>query len=302
MTKKSKGLWMAIIGASFWGGSGAAAQYLFANTSMTAIWLVTVRLLFGGGIMLLIGLARHRDQIKAILSNKRDIAILVIFAFLGNFNSQLTYMLAVQASNASTATVIQYLSPVLIILWLAFRNREWPRRIDVISIIFALVGTFLLVTGGRLDALTITPNALMWGSSAALAASIYTLAPRPRSLLARYDTITVCGMAMFLGGLCISPNLFLTPVPHFTGLEWLDLIYIIVFGTMMAYTFFLGSVKYISPALTGMLSAFEPLVATFLTVTLLGTKLTSITLLGSFLIIFGILIESIPFKRIKIHH
>ncbi len=107
---------------------------------------------------------------------------------------------------------------------------------------------------------------------------------------------------MFLGGLCISPNLFLTPVPHFTGLEWLDLIYIIVFGTMMAYTFFLGSVKYISPALTGMLSAFEPLVATFLTVTLLGTKLTSITLLGSFLIIFGILIESIPFKRIKIHH
>ena len=267
---------------------------------MTAIWLVTVRLLFGGGIMLLIGLARHRDQIKAILSNKRDIAILVIFAFLGNFNSQLTYMLAVQASNASTATVIQYLSPVLIILWLAFRNREWPRRIDVISIIFALVGTFLLVTGGRLDALTITPNALKWGSSAALAASIYTLAPR--SLLARYDTITVCGMAMFLGGLCISPNLFLTPVPHFTGLEWLDLIYIIVFGTMMAYTFFLGSVKYISPALTGMLSAFEPLVATFLTVTLLGTKLTSITLLGSFLIIFGILIESIPFKRIKIHH
>ncbi|MEK1414866.1 EamA family transporter [Limosilactobacillus fermentum] len=300
MTKKSKGLWMAIIGASFWGGSGAAAQYLFANTSMTAIWLVTVRLLFGGGIMLLIGLARHRDQIKAILSNKRDIAILVIFAFLGNFNSQLTYMLAVQASNASTATVIQYLSPVLIILWLAFRNREWPRRIDVISIIFALVGTFLLVTGGRLDALTITPNALMWGSSAALAASIYTLAPR--SLLARYDTITVCGMAMFLGGLCISPNLFLTPVPHFTGLEWLGLIYIVVFGTMMAYTFFLGSVKYISPALTGMLSAFEPLVATFLTVTLLGTKLTSITLLGSFLIIFGILIESIPFKRIKIHH
>lgn len=300
MTKKSKGLWMAIIGASFWGGSGVAAQYLFANTSMTAIWLVTVRLLFGGGIMLLIGLARHRDQIKAILSNKRDIAILVIFAFLGNFNSQLTYMLAVQTSNASTATIIQYLSPVLIILWLAFRNREWPRRIDVISIIFALVGTFLLVTGGRLDALTITPNALMWGSSAALAASIYTLAPR--SLLARYDTITVCGMAMFLGGLCISPNLFLTPVPHFTGLEWLDLIYIIVFGTMMAYTFFLGSVKYISPALTGMLSAFEPLVATFLTVTLLGTKLTSITLLGSFLIIFGILIESIPFKRIKIHH
>ncbi|UUV95558.1 DMT family transporter [Limosilactobacillus fermentum] len=300
MTKKSKGLWMAIIGASFWGGSGAAAQYLFANTSMTAIWLVTVRLLFGGGIMLLIGLARHRDQIKAILSNKRDIAILVIFAFLGNFNSQLTYMLAVQASNASTATVIQYLSPVLIILWLAFRNREWPRRIDVISIIFALVGTFLLVTGGRLDALTITPNALMWGSSAALAASIYTLAPR--SLLARYDTITVCGMAMFLGGLCISPNLFLTPVPHFTGLEWLGLIYIVVFGTMMAYTFFLGSVKSISPALTGMLSAFEPLVATFLTVTLLGTKLTSITLLGSFLIIFGILIESIPFKRIKIHH
>lgn len=51
MTKSNKGILLAICGASLWGASGAGAQLIFSHTSMTASWLVAVRLIFAGLIM-----------------------------------------------------------------------------------------------------------------------------------------------------------------------------------------------------------------------------------------------------------
>ena len=185
---------------------------------------------------------------------------------------------------------------MLIIVWFTLRNRAWPRRLDILSITIALVGTFFLVTGGHLNSLSLTPIALFWGLMCALAAAIYTVLPQ--GLLSRYDTLTVCGLGMLIGGICMSPVLVLTPLPNMTAFDWGTLVYIVIFGTILAYTLFLSSINYISPAVTGMLSAFEPLVATTLAVAFLGTKLTAASVLGSLLIILCTLIQSLPLKRI----
>ena len=296
MTESNKGILLAICGASLWGASGAGAQLIFSHTSMTASWLVAVRLIFAGLIMTVIGLVRNPGQTKGLLTNRGDLGILIAFTFLGMLNSQFTYMKAVQTSNAPTATVIQYLQPVLIIVWFTLRNRAWPRRLDILSITIALVGTFFLVTGGHLNSLSLTPIALFWGLMCALAAAIYTVLPQ--GLLSRYDTLTVCGLGMLIGGIFMSPVLVLTPLPNMTAFDWGTLVYIVIFGTILAYTLFLSSINYISPAVTGMLSAFEPLVATTLAVAFLGTKLTAASVLGSLLIILCTLIQSLPLKRI----
>lgn len=279
MTKSNKGILLAICGASLWGASGAGAQLIFSHTSMTASWLVAVRLIFAGLIMTAIGLVRNPGQTKGLLTNRGDLGILIAFTFLGMLNSQFTYM-----------------KPVLIIVWFALRNRAWPRRLDILSITIALVGTFFLVTGGHLNSLSLTPIALFWGLMCALAAAIYTVLPQ--GLLSRYDTLTVCGLGMLIGGICMSPVLALTPLPNMTAFDWGTLVYIVIFGTILAYTLFLSSINYISPAVTGMLSAFEPLVATTLAVAFLGTKLTAASVLGSLLIILCTLIQSLPLKRI----
>ena len=96
----------------------------------------------------------------------------------------------------------------------------------------------------------------------------------------------------------MSPVLVLTPLPNMTAFDWGTLVYIVIFGTILAYTLFLSSINYISPAVTGMLSAFEPLVATTLAVAFLGTKLTAASVMGSLLIILCTLIQSLPLKRI----
>ncbi|QFG72022.1 DMT family transporter [Limosilactobacillus frumenti] len=301
MSRKMKGVLLAAGGASLWGGSGAAAQYLFSRTDINTNWLAAMRLLLAGALLLLWSTYKAPHQVRALATNKKNIFYLVMFAVFGMLNSQISYFLAVKYSNAPTATVIQYLQPVIIIVWLAIAERHWPSRLDNISVVVALIGTFYLVTGGHLNTLTLTPRAILWGVWCAVAAALYTLLPRP--LLEHFDALAVCGFAMLLAGVCIIPELFIHPVPHLDLLGWLLIAYIIVGGTMFSYTMFLQSMRYISPAVTGILSAFEPLVATLLAVTLLGTRLTVAAVFGSVLILLTTVIQAIPMDRIPgLHH
>lgn len=295
MSKQAKGIFLATAGATMWGGSGAAAQYLFHDTTLTTSWLVAVRMLGAGIILTSISICQNPQGVKRLLTQRRSCLQLLGFAIFGTLNSQLTYFLAIRYSNAPTATVIQYLQPVIIIIWLALANRHWPRRIDDISVGLAILGTFLLVTGGHLGSLTLTPTALFWGLWCAAAAAIYTV--MPVKLLKEFDTFAVCGLAMLIGGLVMTPELFVTRPPHLTTADWAMVRYVVIFGTMAAYSMFLGSLNFISPTTTGILGAFEPLVATIIAVTFLGTKLTTAMVVGSLLILATTFLQAIPVKK-----
>lgn len=103
---------------------------------------------------------------------------------------------------------------------------------------------------------------------------------------------------MLISGLLLSPALVIIPAPRLTLLDWLLVAYIVIGGTMFSYTLFLQSIRYISPAATGILSAFEPLVATILAVGLLGTQLTWAAVSGSLLILFTTILQAVPFRQI----
>lgn len=296
MNKQSKGILLAVGGASLWGISGAAAQYLFSTTSISNTWLVALRLLAAGLLLTFWSAIKFPGEIRQLVTRKANRRLLLLFAVLGMANSQLSYFLAIKYSNAPTATVIQYLQPVFIILWLALSKHQWPRRIDCFSIAIALLGTFFLATGGRLDQLSLTPVALFWGIWCAAAAALYTLLPRP--LLQQFDALVVCGLAMLISGVLLSPALISIPMPRLTPWDWLLVAYIVIGGTMFSYTLFLQSIRYISPAATGILSAFEPLVATVLAVGLLGTQLTWAAISGSLLILFTTVLQAVPFRQV----
>ena len=75
---------------------------------------------------------------------------------------------------------------------------------------------------------------------------------------------------------------------------WFLVPYLVRVDTMFSYTIVLLSICSISPAVMEILSAFEPLVATFFAVTLLGTRLTGAAVVGSLLILLTTLLQSIP--------
>ena len=89
---------------------------------------------------------------------------LLIFALIGLFLNQFAYLTAIQETNAGTATVLQYVCPVGILIYSCINNKVAPTLGEIVSIILAIGGTFLIATHGQLDQLSITPTGLFWGA------------------------------------------------------------------------------------------------------------------------------------------
>ena len=158
-----------------WGVSGTVAQYLFQHKSFNAEWLVVVRMLVSG--LLLLAIASKQRNIFAIWKTKEERTSLLLFGVIGMLGVQYTYFAAIEAGNAATATVLQYTSPIFIIGYLAVQARKWPVKVEMISVVLVITGTFFLATSGNFNELSITGWALFWGIGAAVTSAFYTLQP-----------------------------------------------------------------------------------------------------------------------------
>ena len=212
-----RGFLCAALGGVCWGASGTVGQYLFTCQGVDSGWLTVVRMFLAGVVLLGGALVRHRPQLRAIWSDRRDALRLVLFSVGGLMTCQYTYLAAIRYSNSATATVLQYMGQALILLWVCLRARRLPTRREGAALVLALLGAFLLATHGSLTALALSPQALFWGLCAAVSLMLYTLLPG--DLLRRYPVSVCTGCGMFIGGVVL----------QFCGVVlWLDVDYMLV--------------------------------------------------------------------------
>lgn len=286
-----RGMILCIVGASFWGISGTFGQMLFNEKGFTPDWLVTIRLLIAGIIMLLISYKKHKTKTFDILKDKKDLIQLLIFSIIGMMAVQYTYFVSITYSNAATATILQYLGPIIIIIYMSLKNRKLPTPTEFIAVVFAMIGTFLLVTHGDITKLAISPKALIWGISSAFALAFYTV--YPFELLKKWESSIIIGWSMFIGGIALS---FKKQPWDFTGVfdykALLLLGFIIIFGTLIAFFSYLDSLKYIGATRASLFSCVEPLSAAFFSIILLNIQFTLMDWIGFICIIATIFILS----------
>ena len=288
ISSRTKGVLMAVIGSIFWGGSGVAAQFILQEKGMTADYLTAVRTIVAGILLLSIDAFINKNNIFAIWKDKESRHRLLAFGVLGMMSVQYTYFVAIECSNAPTATIIQYLMPILILAWFSITERKLPSLSQVICAIMAIFGTALLVTHGSLTALAISDRALFWGILSAFAAAFYTV--QPRWLLMRWPPPQVIGWAMLIGGAAIS---LIYPPLEYPGIvdipALLSLAYICVLGTAASFWLYVTSTKYILAQEASILNATEPLASIVFSIILLDVMFELPEIIGSLLIIMPII-------------
>lgn len=103
------GILLTLAGGVCWGFSGACGQFLMQRRGVDAGWLVTVRMLVAGTLLLCISAAQAKS-VRSILNvwKKPKTALhLLAFGVLGMAMCQLTYFVTIGLSNAGTATVLE---------------------------------------------------------------------------------------------------------------------------------------------------------------------------------------------------
>ena len=143
----------------------------------------------------------------------------------------------------------------------------------------------MIVANGNIAQLTFTPASLLWGVSSAISLAFYSV--QPRNLLKKYGSLLVVGWGMLLGSV---PANLIQPFFRYTGElslhSLLHILIVVILGTAVSYFIYLSSLKYISSSLASILTAFEPIFATVLSVPIFHTSLTAIATIG-FVIVIG---------------
>lgn len=289
MDQRKKGICLVLIGASLWGASGVAVQFLLQDKLFSPEWLVVVRLIASGTLLLTYDYATSGRDIFSVWKIPRDRNQLLLFGILGMLSVQYTYFVAIMHSNAATATILQYLMPVIIVCYIALRYKKAPNLAEVFSIALAMLGVHLLVTKGDFGNLAISPLALVWGVASAFSSAFYTL--QPKYLLGRWRAPLVIGWGLFIGGMFMS---VFYPPWHFTGIwdaqGFGALVFIVLFGTILAFCAYLGSIRYIRPTETSTIASVEPLAAVALSIWLLDISFGPIDCVGGLCILSTVFI------------
>ncbi|RRN51366.1 DMT family transporter [Streptococcus suis] len=291
MAEKRLGTLITVIAGIAWGLSGVSGQYLIGR-GMSVQLITSMRLLVSGFFLVGLAYATAKEQLLIVLKIRKALLGIFVFAMLGLVLNQMAYLQAIYHTNAGTATVLQYLCPILVLAYTCLKNREKPSGIELISIILAVAGTFLIATHGKLDELAVTPIGLFWGIFSAFTYALYIILPG--KLIRQYGSMVVIGLGMLMGGLMVTFGLqtWQGNLP-LDGGSLLGLFGIVGVGTIFAYTAFLKGVSMVGPVNGSLLASIEPIASVFFAVWLVNERFYPIDFLGMALILGAVLLISL---------
>lgn len=301
MTKKEKGTMMTLAAGLAWGISGISGQYLMSHGVHVNL-LTSLRLLITGIFLLSLARSKQKEHLVAAWKQPKFLKQVLLFSIFGLVLNQYAFLRAIHLTNAGTATVLQYMAPILILSIVCILNRQRPTSFEIIAIAMAILGTYMIATHGKLGSLAITPKGLMWGLGSAITYSIYILLPV--KLIHEWGSTIVIGSGMFIGGILFSLVTKAWQYPlQINVISILAYIGIIGIGTIFAYTFFLKGVSIVGAVKGSLLASVEPVSSVFLTVLVLGEIFYPIDLLGMLFIFLAVTLISyndlIALKKMK---
>lgn len=289
MNRSSKplGYGLTIIGGLCWAIGGSCGQQVFQLHQATANWLVPIRLMLAGAIILTAAFVKNRRGILDVWRNKKDAKDLLLFTLFGAGASQYTYYTCIQYSNAAFATVISYMFPAVILVYQALRQRRPPRRYELVAVILVTLGAITCTTQWNLANMKVSPVAVAVGLLCACASAYNTI--KPQRLLKTYSLLSVMGWSMLLSGAVYS--LLCRPWETTVVINaqlFLLMGIIILGGTIVAFCCFQAGVRIVGGLAGSILASVEPVGAVLIGMLFLKVPITPMDLLGFFLILVTI--------------
>ncbi|EKW99096.1 DMT family transporter [Ligilactobacillus saerimneri] len=282
-----KGIILAALASVMWGISGTILQFISQTAHIPAAWFLSVRTLISGVIILTISFFVYGTKIFTVFKDRRQAFYLFAYGILGLALNLLTFYHSVQLGNSAMATILQYLSPLFIVLGTVVLERQWPLRSDLIAFVIALVGIFLSITRGDISQLSIPMSAFLWGLGSGITAAFYVVLPRP--VVAEHPPFVVLGWGTLIAGV-----FFNIQRPLWVGAPALNMKLVlaigavILLGTILPFGTLLYSLHFAPADVVSIMDAVQPLATLVLSVIFFSLHLTWAEIIGSILVIVGI--------------
>lgn len=293
-----KGTIYSLLSGLIWGICGILGEYFFSHYQVSSGWITSMRLLVAGSFVIVLSSIKLRSQLFEIWRNRNNYLPFLVYAILGIFSVQYFFYLCVEYSNATTATILQFISPVFILFYNRIIYKKKASKSAIFYVLVAMVGVFLMATKGDLSKLSITPLALLTGLLSALGVMFNVILPQ--RFAKKYGFVPTVGWGMIIAGIFSN---FLYPVYKISfqvdAISICICLTIAFLGTAFAFFLSMKAVSLVSPLVVSVVSASEPLSSAILSVLFLGLVLDGYLLLAMILIIIPMIFLSIEESKNK---
>jgi drug/metabolite transporter (DMT)-like permease len=287
----SLGLVIAVFAALTFGMSGAFIKPLLeAGWSPAAA--VTIRALIGGIVLAPVALVALRGNWAALWKARWRVAAM---GFIGVAGTQLVYFAALQRIPVGTAILVEYMAPVLLVLFVWATSRRIPKAVVLVGSVVSIAGLVLVVSPGVDGALDLL-GLVLAGIASVGCAIYYVIAAKPSEGL---PPVALAAAGLLLGGIALGavgltglvPWTMTFGVVTMFGTSvawWIPLLIVGVAATAFAYAASITAAEMLGSRLSSFAGLLEVVAAALYAFLLLGEALTWLQILGGVLILVGI--------------
>ncbi|WP_284978547.1 EamA family transporter [Arthrobacter sp. fls2-241-R2A-200] len=289
----ASGLGIALFSSAVFGTSGSFAKSML-ETGWSPGAAVAVRLTGAALILAIPGVVVLRGRWHQVKDNWLTI---LLFGLIGVAGCQLFYFNAVSRLSVGVALLLEYLAPVMIVLWLWIASRRRPRLLTAVGALLSLGGLVLVLD--LAGSVKVDFVGVLWGMAAAVCLVIYffitakendTLPP----LVLAAAGLMVGAVVIWLFGLVgLLPMTFSntdTTLGPWTTPWWVSVAGLVILATVLAYVSGIMAARSLGSKVASFVSLTEVLFAVIWAWLLLGELPGGIQLLGGLFIVGGVVL------------
>ena len=264
-----------------WGLMAPFLKDLLNGGIITPMALSGYRIIGGALLFWLIGMFVKPDKNACNSIERRDIAPLIIASLLVIGLNQVLIIVGMSLTSPVDASVVCSLTPIFtlifgaILMGIAF---TWSKALGVT---IGLAGALIFVFTGQADAETCVTNPVL-GDVACLMAQVFGALYLVcfTKLISKYSLITLMKWMFLISGIAVLPfslpDMLAVDWSQVILMEYIDLIFIILFGTCLAYMLIPVAQRRVEPTVIAMYNYLQPVVAVVFSV-IAGLATFSIT-------------------------
>lgn len=227
---------------------------------------------------------------------RRDLLGAMLIGSAGITASNFFYYVAIQKTTVAVAITLQYLSPVLVLVYMVARGRQRATLLRVGAVVLAVVGSALAIGLGQ-GALRINLAGVAAGLAAAFGFSYYTVGGS--DLLQRNDRWTIfmysmLGAAIFW--LFVNPPWRLVTA-HYSGAQWTFILAFAVISILIGYSFYYAGLQQLDAIRAIVTSCLEPVFAIVIAAVALGEGITALQGVGVAVVLAATILVQLPETR-----
>ncbi len=273
-----------------WASTGAVTKYITGYQAthqelMTVLFYICV---FASLSIFVTVFFQHKIQIITSYSFS-DYANFILMGFLGVFLYTFCLFEAINYLSAHEAFILNYLWPVLVVMFSVIFFKETLTAEKLLGVIFSFGGVIVLFTKGNvqtinLDNLIGTIYALV----GAIAYALYSVIGKHQE----YDKYVSTMFNYLFAAFFTLPFLFpsFNP-PSLSILQWSALLWLGIFANGFAFVFWFQALHHGDTSQVTNLVYFTPFLSLVYSYFILGEEIFITSYIGVFLIVLGILIQ-----------